>query len=284
VSINLDQILTQANLIEPLPATATRLAGLLSQPDWDLQDVVRAIELDAALTARLLRVANSVLFRAAREISTARDAVLRVGAATAAGVAVGIGARHLMLAALPEYQGREDALWRHSVASALAVQHMGRQCKIQAPPEAFTAALLHDIGKILLCQSLNNNLIMLLRDSRERGMSELEAEWEVLEVTHPELGGLIAQHWNLPASIVQAISLHHSPLSAVRREHLATCRAVQLADCVAKAIGAGIDGKIADLESTQPVREALGLGLEPFQSLCRVVGEELESTLALYES
>jgi HD-like signal output (HDOD) protein len=284
VSINLDVILAQANLLEPLPATATRLAGLLAKPDWDLQDVVRTIELDAALTARLLRVANSAALRGAREITTARDAVLRLGAAAAAGIAVGVGARHLMLGALPEYLGREDALWRHSVASALAVQHMARHCKISPPPEAFTAALLHDVGKILLCQALSTNLIALLRDAREQGRSELEAEWEVLEITHPELGGLIAQHWRLPNSIVQSISLHHSPLTAVRREHLPICRAVQLADWVAKAIGAGLDDKVPDGEATQPIREMLGLGPDAFESLCDKVSQELDATLALYES
>jgi HD-like signal output (HDOD) protein len=282
VSIDLDELIRHANELEPLPASATRLAALLSEPDWDLPNIVAVIELDATLTARLLRVANSVSSGSTRPITTTREAALRMGAATVAAIATGIGVRQRMLRSVPAYAAREDSLWRHSIACALAVQGMARHCKIAPPAEAFTAALLHDVGKLLLCQTLSANLIGLLRSTRDTGRSELEAEWEVLEVTHPELGGMVVQQWRLPPGIVQAVALHHAPLSTVKREHLATCRAVQLADWVAKAIGASIDGVVPKPEQIDPIRAEIGVSEKQFSALAEEVSAHLESTLAIY--
>jgi HD-like signal output (HDOD) protein len=284
VSSDLDKLIRHANKLEPLPASATRLTVLLAQSEWDLPEVVRVIELDTTLTARLLRVANSVGGGSCRSITTAREAVLRMGAATVTAIAMGIGVRHHMLGAFPNYASREDALWRHSLAAALAVQCMSSHCRIGPPPEAFTAALLHDVGKLVLCQSLSSNVSALIRSTREGGRSALEAEWEVLEITHPELGGLIAQHWRLPAGIVQGIALHHTPLADVRREHQATCRAVQLADCVAKAAGAPLeDGGPPSSADLQSVLGAIGVSDAEFEALRKAVTEALESTLELYD-
>jgi HD-like signal output (HDOD) protein len=281
--LDLDVLVRDAQALAPLPATATRLIALVSNEDWDLDDVVQVVSLDPAITGRLLRVANSAASAAASRISTVADAVMRMGGGTVAQIATAAAVRGTIDAPLPVYGLAEGALWRHSVASALGVECLRAKSKVRVPPEAFTAALLHDIGKLVLGRRLLPESVRGVDAARSAGqVFGIAAENEVLGVNHAELGGLIAQHWRLPETIRLAISHHHVPEEVDVESAVVTVHAVHLADRLATAIGAGFGGVSATCEELEAQRAVLGITEEGWKGACEAATERLESVVAAY--
>jgi len=175
--IDATALVKAAQGLDPLPATVARLASLVVRPDWSLNEAAHLVEFDAALTGRLLRLANSAAMAGLSPVNTARDAIMRVGIGPALAFAAASGLRRELKRALPEYGLTDGQLWRHSVASALAVEPIARRSRTPVPPECFTAALIHDIGKIVLARFLQPEQLRWLADARDfGGLSSLQAE------------------------------------------------------------------------------------------------------------
>ena len=273
-----DQLILQAQDLEPLPATASRLAKLVADPNAEMKEIVETISLDQALTVKVLRVANSAASGATSEISTVDRAVIRLGTGAVLSMAVAAGVRTRMLGAVEAYDLEEGRLWEHSVAAALAAESMIGLPKQPVPPETFTAALLHDVGKLVLGRFLDQDIQEFLRRSRlEGGRAGAEAETEVLNVNHAELGGLIAQHWKLPRSICLGIQYHHEPAECGDDEGFGHVPwIVHLANLVAKKLGKGSDDVIPEDADFEPAREALGLDDAKFAKLLDRTEQRLE--------
>ena len=282
--IDLDQLIEQANSLEPLPASAAHLASILALEDWDLDDVTPVVSLDQGLTGKLLAMANSVAGGARDQIATVDQAVVRLGAGTVLAVAIGAGVKNRVDVAVPEYDLTENALWNHSVASSLVAEGLREYTKRKIPLEAATAALLHDVGKLLLARHLDSGLLRYLESAREiGGLSEMRAEMEILGVNHAELGGLIARHWRLPPLVVEGISHHHAPIDAspAHQESL-IAHAVYLANLVAKFVTGEESAPPAQTAELAATKIRLGIAQADFEELCGVMSDRYEEVLALY--
>lgn len=268
-----------AHGLDPLPATVARLASLVVRPDWSLNEAAHLVEFDPALTGRLLRLANSAAMAGLSPVNTARDAIMRVGIGPALAFAAASGLRKQLKRALPEYGLTDGQLWRHSVASALAVEPIGRRAKTPIPPECFTAALLHDIGKIVLARFLSPDELKWLADARDLGgMSNLQAESEVLGTTHAALGGQIAGHWKLPERLILGVEQHHTPDEGDD----VVCDVVYLANVAAKRIGEGVVRRPDEVDVSPAALARLGLTPAVWEDLVLGLPAAFEATLAQY--
>jgi putative nucleotidyltransferase with HDIG domain len=263
--IYLDDLIRQVNELAPLPVCATRLAGLICNPDFDLDEVTELIAFDSALTLKLLRAANSAANATATRIGSVREAVTMMGAAQILALAVAASTKPILIKPIPQYGLGEGALWRHSVAAAAAAETLQAFGSIALPPEAFTAALLHDIGKLVLGQFLNSDALRLVEQAKEKDhLDEMESELLLLNVHHAELGGLIAQHWNLPPQIVRGITYHHNPKQGLDIISDVT----YLTNHLAKHIEANLSGQKFDLAIPPEIAEHLDLSPKMLESLC----------------
>lgn len=241
-----ERLLRQADALEPLPATATRLVGLLSQTEWMIRDVEEVVRLDLGLTARVLRFANSAWTAHLPAVSTVRDALMRIGVGTTLSLAIAEGVRPRLLKPLPAFDLQPGRLWQHAVACAMATEIVTKRARTPVPPETVTAALLHDVGKIVLDEAIDEASLAALRTAWSGAVtSRLDAERQVLGIDHAELGGAVARHWGLPERVAAAITHHHTP-SAVQST---ICDVVHLSNGVAKLAGFGpliaeLDGPI----------------------------------------
>jgi putative nucleotidyltransferase with HDIG domain len=268
-----------AHGLDPLPATVARLASLVVRPDWSLNEAAHLVEFDPALTGRLLRLANSAAMAGLSPVNTARDAIMRVGIGPALAFAAASGLRKQLKRALPEYGLTDGQLWRHSVASALAVEPIARRAKVPVPPECFTAALLHDIGKIVLARFLSPDELKWLADARDLGgMSNLQAELEVLGTTHAALGAQIAGHWKLPERLVAGVEHHHTPDEGDD----VVCDVVYLANVAAKRIGEGVVRRPDEVDASQASLARLGLTPAVWEDMVLTLPAAFEATLAQY--
>lgn len=279
--IDLDALAQAAACLDPLPMSVTRLAAMVCGDEpADLTEIVEIVQFDQALTASLLRAANSSWSASRTEITNVRDAVVRLGSSTVFSIALGVNVKSRMARDVPEYGLNEGDLWNHSVAASLAAELLLKKAKHKLPAETVTAALLHDVGKLVMCRFLADDLLTVLHQAHDlAGLTRMQAEYEVLGVHHAELGGLIAQIWGLPESLVRGISYHHSP--GIGLDPI--CYGVHLSDVVAKVIGAGMDDN-PDVETFAHAMAELELTADDFDEICATAQERFVEVLARFDA
>jgi putative nucleotidyltransferase with HDIG domain len=263
-----------------MPASVAQLASIMGQGDSaDISEVSRIIELDEAMSANLLRMANSAMSGGRTTIQCIRDAVVRLGLAQILKLAVGRQIAGPMQDKCEGYEMAEHELWRHSVAAALAAEHMGDFAKESIPKFSFTAALMHDIGKLLLGRNLGVELVAEIQSViKEKKVTYIEAEQMTLGTNHAEVGGAIARYWKFPEELISAIELHHDP----DPQPDPLMDAVHLANIVAKLIGVGLGAEAFHLAASSKAPGRLGISSAGLEALCVVVRDRLADEEKLY--
>jgi putative nucleotidyltransferase with HDIG domain len=265
--------------LAPMPASVSQLLRLASDRSSSMADMSQVIEYDEALTANLLRLANSVWGGSRVPVMTVKDAVVRLGTAQILKLAVGQQIAAPMTDAIPGYQLAEHEHWRHSVASALAAEHLGRFLYKPIPGLPFTASLLHDIGKLVVGRHLGHKSIGEIRlMMEEESVSFIKAEHEILGTDHAEVGASIARHWKFPDPLVAAIELHHDP----DKNPNGLLDVVHTANIVAKLIGLGLGSEEMKFIPSAEAPKRLGLTVDQIQSVCLSVVMELDMAEKLY--
>jgi HD-like signal output (HDOD) protein len=268
-------LLSSAEALGALPASVTRLANIVGNPEHDIREIVEVVSLDQALTATLLRRANSAALAARFPIKTVRDAALWLGSGSVLSLALATNVSRRLCAPIPAYGLAEGQLWKQSVAASLAAESIRHSADVEVPAEAPTAALLHDFGKVVLAQHFGARVLnMLAHAAAADNMGLLAAEARVFGINHADIGGLVAQHWKLPHTIVEAI-IHHHHAGEHRNPASAT---VSLAHAMVPDILSGPDHEdgplpIACAVSGNPVEThaqvlaGLGIPLESYDEL-----------------
>jgi HD-like signal output (HDOD) protein len=203
-------LLSSAEALGALPVTVTRLANIVSNPEHDIREIVEIVSLDQSLAATLLRRANSAALGARFQIKTVKDAALWLGSGSLLSLALATNVSKRLNQPIPAYGLGEGQLWKRSVAASLAAESIRTAAAVDVPAEAPTAALLHDFGKVVLAQHFGARVLnMLAQAAVADNMGLLAAEARVFGINHADIGGLVAQHWKLPHTIVDAIIHHH---------------------------------------------------------------------------
>jgi len=278
---DLDALVSEANDLEALPDSIMRLTSLLADDDWIIGDIVQTVVYDEVLTGKLLQWANSPVGGSMERIDSVGDAIARMGPGHLLSLAFASAVGDGMQRPLRTYGLEADVLWRHSVAAAVAVDLAGDYCGLTPPPEGFVAALLHDIGKLIVdrhAQELPDEEQIETPPDSETGSLELESQ--LLGADHAVLGGLVTAQWNLSEEITQAIAFHHEPDEAPDAASRSLASFVGLADFVAHRIGAGCGPGQPSL-SRGSVRR-LCLTREGLEALCAATSERLEGVMKLY--
>lgn len=191
--------------LPPMPLVAGRIVSLASDPETDAKVLERAIQADQALTANVLKIANSSFYGCLRSINTVSSAIVLIGFKGIKSLAVA--------ASLKSFYRRVDLtekmLWEHSIGSAVAAHILSKKLYCY-PEEAFIAGLMHDIGKVILNNQKNELFSKIMQVSYNDQVPLVEVEKEHLGFTHAEVGGLMIQKWNLSDDLVEAVTFHHN--------------------------------------------------------------------------
>ena len=222
----------------PAPAPAvTKLLTLLSGPDTDNAAVAKVLKQDIVLSATVLALCNSAAYGLSSEVSSLDQALMYLGFAEIHRIVMAISFGGALSPGLTGYVIEDGALWRHSLLTALIAENVLRAAKhIQVEvPVAYTAGLIHDIGKLVISYALDPEKQHAVRALLDQGhCSLLEAEREVIGTDHAEVGACLLRQWKLPDVLTEAVAHHHQPcmtpspgLSAV----------IHLADVIAHQAG-----------------------------------------------
>lgn len=207
----IDSILKSIEKIPAFPATIQKVIALLRDEDYAVNNVVNVIKLDQAVTANILKISNSAYFGARQKIRTIQDAVIYLGQQQLVRAVQTAGISKYFQKGAKGYVNHSKELWEHSVAVALMSQILSRKLMSREDPVLYTAALLHDVGKIIMGEYVHESYGQISNRVTDLRCSFLEAEEAILGINHAELGGRIADRWNFPAEIRDAIAFHHRP-------------------------------------------------------------------------
>lgn len=270
--------LSEIKNLTPLPVSVVRLAQIVSVPDSNLDDFYQVIEFDQALTANVLRWANSAWSQSRTPITSVKGAVIRLGTENILKLAIGYHLMGSMNESNQGYRLQEKELWRHSVAAALAAEHLPRFASRPIPPYSFAAALMHDIGKLIVGRHITSERLGKIEAlmSTGVGLTYIEAEKQVLGTDHAEIGAAIAREWKIPDMLVKAIEFHHAP----DKSQEPVLDAVHIANAIAKLIGQGLGTEQFNMRVSMDSAKRLGLDEQNIQILCALVKDQLEDTEA----
>ena len=221
--------------LKPPPVVACKLMELY-YADYHNEQIVGIIQIDPALTVKILSVCNSAYYGGREEIGSLDQAISLLGFGKLINLVWKICLGGALQRPLDCYGIPEQGLWQHSVTTAVAAQEL---CRLHPnPPEpddvAFTAGLLHDIGKIVVNQALKSDSDKLLELLRKEEHSMTEAERVLQSTDHAQVGGGILEEWNLPSCLVEAVTRHHDP----PLDRAALSSIIHLADWCAHTLGA----------------------------------------------
>lgn len=238
--INPDELQKIVASVPMISASASRLLQMTAHPDHELMDIVNLVKTDANLTARVLKVVNSAAFGLLSKITSVDRAVSYLGEQVIVGIAIENCSGELFGKELSGYEAVSGDLWKHDLRAAIAAREVVVQSGADISAElAFTAGLLHDIGKALISDYLHGSAPEALelinsQDSRDY----LAAEEKLIGVDHTLAGYALASAWQLPEELVVAIRYHHEPALAAE-PYRKLVYAVHLGDCIAMMGGYG---------------------------------------------
>lgn len=213
-------LLDRVDDLPPLPAVAARVMNMAEDDRTSAMDLAQVLSTDQALTAKLIRISNSAYYGFARRISTVREAVVMLGFKQVRQVAVGAS----MMNAFKQ-NGREDGFdldlfWGHSVAVAVASEAVARKSLGAKPEDAFTAGILHDIGRLVLRQVMPREFAQAVALARSGEMPLHEAEYETTGYAHDEIGQALGERWKFPGHLVDAVRCHHDESLSAQHDGL----------------------------------------------------------------
>ena len=193
--------------LPPFPAVALQLLSLLDDTEAPMKKVVDLLRIDPALSAEILRVSNSALYGLSRRIDNVSHAIVVLGTEVVKRLALTIALGRFSHSFLRNQSLR--VCWDHSVACALIAEKLAGAMH-QPKDRAYTAGLLHDVGRLALLACYPAEYGNLMTVARENDFDELECERQLFDVDHCAAGEWLGRQWNLPPEFVEAIAQHHA--------------------------------------------------------------------------
>jgi putative nucleotidyltransferase with HDIG domain len=241
MSLELNTIASKLNSFPSMPGAAVQLLALINDPDINVTQIEQILRQDPGLTANLLKLANSAYFGIPSKIGSVRQAVLLLGLKRLIQMVIASCVSAIMDRPVPGYDLSPGELLRHSLAVSVAAEGLVKELNVEAAEEIFTAALLHDVGKLVLGDFVQDEF-KKIESILSQGITFETAENMVLGFNHADIGAKILKQWSLPPEIVNAVRCHHDPDATDRPDIMLDIVHVANVLCLMIGIGVGRDG------------------------------------------
>jgi len=221
----------------PIPQTALKIIRMINDDTCSFREVSEEIRHDQVLSARLIRMCNSISMNPEMQVDSIEKALLRVGEKNLVLLALSFSAERFFHTGNQGYSLCKGGIFHHSIWTA------GISCKLAEltgepdPAVAYTAGLLHDIGKVILDQYMYDAYPLFYRQLQINGKDLAAVEKSLFGIAHTEAGHMLARRWNLPDFVRDTILHHHEPHEAETNRHLA--HLVYVADLISSRFALG---------------------------------------------
>ncbi|MBL0061196.1 MAG: HDOD domain-containing protein [bacterium] len=256
-----------------LPDVATKVLQLSEDPDVSQKDIADAVECDPAIATRLLKLVNSPYFGIRGTVTSIQQSLVFLGVSNLRNLVLSTSVMDLFSQDGEVGSYARRGLWVHSMATALTARELSRKMRVSDSEVAFTAGLIHDVGKVVLDKYFHEEFKRIVELMDAHNASMMDAETAVLGMNHAEVGLYMAHMWSLPEVLVDAVGCHHAPRSARKDPQLAAL--IGYADHVVRMLQLGNGGGEAP-ELDDQFQAALPLPDGALEQFCEEAGESLE--------
>ncbi len=273
VDSKVKQVVSSIRNLPTPPIVFDQIQKIMKNPNASAAQVAAVLAEDPAMSVKVLKLTNSAFYGLSREVASVKQAVVIVGLEAV---------KNLVLSAsvLDMFKGKsmdreyQERFWRHSLAVGCSTRILACRIKDRTlvdPDVAFSAGLLHDLGKMVaLCYLPGEFAQFAQARAINTTLTDVELEEQVIGFTHTQIGGYLAAHWKLPQQLCNAVAFHHRPHSCKQDSPLA--HVVHLADYLAKKAYCEVDQAYLVGTAEDGVAEHLGLAdddLEGFNDVLR---------------
>lgn len=279
----LKQFVERLDQLPTLSPVATELVRVTEDPEAHLSQVAGIIESDPALTARLLKIANSAYFGVPRRVATVQQATALLGLNLVRSVALSVA----VIQVLDDHiDDRFDlrAFWTHSAAVGIFSSLLARRFRLIKPEEAFVAGLLHDLGRLVLYVWEGEKYFEILKEAETGELPLIELEELYLNASHTWAAKLAMEYWKFPPSLVSPAWLHHQPLTHFGPNPTRQLEfVVKCANSLCHIQQLGFSGDPGDDLSIIQLQETTGLSQDEFSALSAQAVARLESMSSVFD-
>lgn len=275
-SLDVIQVVRRIRDLPPLPSIVLDLISSFEREDVDVGLLAEKISRDQALSAKMLRLANSSFYGLPSKVGTVNQAIVVLGFDAARALAV---AANVIESFEAGQGGQIDVaeFWRHSIATALCARGLARHAGLPQD-HAFIAGLLHDIGRLVLASGFPEHYAQVLEYCAREQTTLSDAELRVLGLDHQQVGRFLGEAWKFPVAIQSAIAEHHRPMG----NGLANLPGlIHAANAVVQALDLGEDEHAAVPQLHDATWTSLHISFEQLQEACRETEAQFEATCQL---
>jgi HD-like signal output (HDOD) protein len=263
--------------LSSLPFIYIKINEAVNNPRSSTQDISNIISNDPGLSTRLLKLVNSAFYRFSSKIETVSRALLLVGTQQIRDLALATSVVNLFKG-IPDSFVSMESLWKHSVACGLAAKKLAITRQSESSAERFFAAgIIHDIGRLVIYKKIPETAHDMISRCKTERKPLCLVEKEVIGFDHAELGHTLAQSWNLPPSLNEAIAYHHAPWLA--KKHPVEACVIHIADYLAYEMRLGDSGEQYMPPLDEKVWKVTGIPASVMPSLSKEVRSEIEDVV-----
>ena len=234
----LDKMIREINDLTPMPVVASRLLEIVEKPDSSMNDIAQIIQYDPVMTVDILKICNSAYSGLKTPAESIKDAVNMLGTDQIVELALLKSSAKVLSGRRKGYGLEQGDMWRYSVSSAVIAKQVAIRLGLNNKSTIFTAALIKDIGKIILEKYVFKDFKKINTLVKKSGYSFREAEKKVLGIDHAEIGALIGKIWKFSPRMIKLIKNHHFRDESMMNDK--EVAAVYLADCICMMMGIGV--------------------------------------------
>lgn len=251
--------------VSPIPQIALKVLRMISDQTYDFDDVAHEIMQDQVMSAKVIRFCNSVFCGVRARVDSIERALFIVGEKWLRQLIVGAAMEGFLSQKEGGYSLCKGGLFHHSCGTAAVAKCLAEFTGSTPPDLAYTAGLLHDIGKVVLDQYMDCARPLFYRHVQEEGVDLIQAESELFGMTHPEAGRRLATQWSIPENLTEAIQHHHQPDRAA--VGLELTHLVYLADLIMSRFMVGQELEKLSTHVLASVLDKIGLRPDQLPSL-----------------
>jgi putative nucleotidyltransferase with HDIG domain len=244
-NLSLDQMTSTIDRLLPVPQFAISIAHMLSDEDMDIASIANEIKRDQVLSATVLRLCNSSYLGLPRKIASIDQAIVYLGSKTLIQMVITAQTEKIFHSSEHGYSLSRGGLYHHALATARLSERLAKVHRGIAPDVAYTAGLLHDIGKVVLDQYIADIQPLFYRMIHDKNQDSITLEREIFGIDHCQAGLVLTERWDLPDIIKDAILFHHYPSMVETNEEIVNM--VYLADVFTDRFLSGLE-----IERTNP--------------------------------
>ncbi len=276
----LNTIIMSTRDLPAMPQVAAKVLELSSDPNTSAAQLQQVIGDDQAMTARILKIANSAMYSCSRKIKTLTEAIVMLGFNSIRSLVVTSAARNLYNTKTNRTGLKERLLWEHSIGAAFACRFLAEKHHPSLTEEAFLAGLMHDIGKLVLNLRMPEKFDEIVQVVYNENRPFVTTEHEVFGFDHTHVGAMLANKWKLSPMLEEVIRDHHTEEKFSADNHLLLY--LDLANKLTRKMGIGfIDDPDLDIVGC-PANQLLNLPAETFEEVAEILQETLESEMEIF--